>query len=155
MTSIGCRCTRCEPFSRALLIARRLLPVLSYWSSFFSFVSVADVQIVRLQRTSGPKKRISGGYCCGVPPLPIPNREVKPARADGTAPQCGRVGRRLLQGFSPSSDSRAGTGEGENSFGVYEGVNLSGAGMCRILLGGFLIVELAYICMRCDEFCGQ
>jgi len=22
---------------------------------------------------------------CGVPPLPIPNREVKPARADGTA----------------------------------------------------------------------
>ena len=26
-----------------------------------------------------------GGYCCGAPPLPIPNREVKPARADGTA----------------------------------------------------------------------
>ena len=80
------------------------------------FVSVADVQIVSVQRTSGPKKRISGGYCCGVPPLPIPNREVKPARADGTAPQCGRVGRRLLQGFSPSSDSRAGTGEGRTLF---------------------------------------
>ena len=30
-------------------------------------------------------------------PLPIPNREVKPGRADGTAPQCGRVGRRLLE----------------------------------------------------------
>ena len=28
---------------------------------------------------------ISGGYSGGVPPLPIPNREVKPARADGTA----------------------------------------------------------------------
>ena len=38
----------------------------------------------------------SGGYSGGVPPLPIPNREVKPARADGTAMQCGRVGRRLL-----------------------------------------------------------
>ena len=39
---------------------------------------------------------ISGGYCGGVPPLPIPNREVKPTCADGTAMQCGRVGRRLL-----------------------------------------------------------
>ena len=28
---------------------------------------------------------ISGGYSVGVPPLPIPNREVKPDRADGTA----------------------------------------------------------------------
>ena len=39
---------------------------------------------------------ISGGYCGGVPPLPIPNREVKPACADGTAMQCGRVGGRHL-----------------------------------------------------------
>ncbi len=38
-----------------------------------------------------------GGFSLGVPPLPIPNREVKPERADGTAPQCGRVGRRLLE----------------------------------------------------------
>ena len=30
-------------------------------------------------------ERYSGGYSDGVPPLPIPNREVKPARADGTA----------------------------------------------------------------------
>ena len=30
------------------------------------------------------------------PPLPIPNREVKPTRADGTAVKCGRVGRRRL-----------------------------------------------------------
>ena len=29
--------------------------------------------------------RHSGGYSVGVPPLPIPNREVKPDRADGTA----------------------------------------------------------------------
>ena len=39
---------------------------------------------------------LSGGYCGGVPPLPIPNREVKPTYADGTAMQCGRVGSRLL-----------------------------------------------------------
>ena len=54
---------------------------------------------------------IFGGYGGGVPPLPIPNREVKPARADGTAP-CGRVGRRLfsfIDGFSsaiPEGDRR-------------------------------------------------
>ena len=45
--------------------------------------------------TSQPRQ-ISGGYCVGVPPLPIPNREVKPDCADGTAMQCGRVGGRLL-----------------------------------------------------------
>ena len=28
---------------------------------------------------------ILGDYCVGVPPLPIPNREVKPDSADGTA----------------------------------------------------------------------
>ena len=35
-----------------------------------------------------------GGNGGGVPPLPIPNREVKPAIADGTARKGGRVGRR-------------------------------------------------------------
>ena len=40
-------------------------------------------------------KDINGGYCGGVPPLPIPNREVKPAYVDGTARKCGRVGSRL------------------------------------------------------------
>ena len=30
-------------------------------------------------------KRYSGGYSTVVPPLPIPNREVKHSRADGTA----------------------------------------------------------------------
>ena len=45
-------------------------------------------------------KRYFGGYNVGDPPLPIPNREVKPNRADGTA-YSGRVGscqfwRRLL-----------------------------------------------------------
>ena len=40
---------------------------------------------------------LSGGYCGEVPPLPIPNREVKPVHADGTAVTCGRVGSRLLR----------------------------------------------------------
>ena len=39
---------------------------------------------------------LSGGYYGEVPPLPIPNREVKLTCADGTAMQCGRVGSRLL-----------------------------------------------------------
>ena len=49
-----------------------------------------------------PQKTL-GGYCGGVPPLPIPNREVKPACADGTAMQCGRVGGCLL--YLRSSES--------------------------------------------------
>ena len=32
-----------------------------------------------------PRRRDEGGNGGGVPPLPIPNREVKPACADGTA----------------------------------------------------------------------
>mgnify|MGYP006918039473 CR=1 FL=1 len=66
---------------------------------------------------------MSGGYCGGVPPLPIPNREVKPACADGTAMQCGRVGgrllshtgepRRLVLRGSPFFVWRDGGGEGE------------------------------------------
>ena len=38
------------------------------------------------------KMKQNGGYCGGVTPLPIPNREVKPAYADGTAKKCGRAG---------------------------------------------------------------
>ena len=45
---------------------------------------------------------LSGGYCGEVPPLPIPNREVKLTCADGTAMQCGRVGSRLLSNSEAS-----------------------------------------------------
>src|SRR3954464_1813961 len=39
-------------------------------------------------------RTFSGGFIGGVPPVPIPNTEVKPSRADGTARfPCGRVGR--------------------------------------------------------------
>ena len=57
------------------------------------------VIVAEMQRNAGlpdVRNRILGGYCGGVPPLPIPNREVKPTSADGTAMQCGRVGNRLL-----------------------------------------------------------
>ena len=53
----------------------------------------AFAKVCHLIRPSGEKlplkgdggSVISGGYSGRVPPLPIPNREVKPARADGTA----------------------------------------------------------------------
>ena len=55
------------------------------------FSSLSCFACVQIRHTP-----LSGGYCGGVPPLPIPNREVKPTCADGTAMQCGRVGSRLL-----------------------------------------------------------
>ena len=39
--------------------------------------------------------RYSGGYIGGVPPVPIPNTEVKPSRADGTARETARESRTL------------------------------------------------------------
>ena len=58
-----------------------------YWGSLLG-IQFACVQIRHTP--------LSGGYCGEVPPLPIPNREVKLTCADGTAMQCGRVGSRLL-----------------------------------------------------------
>ena len=55
--------------------------------------SLLDKQFACVQIRHNP---LSGGYCGEVPPLPIPNREVKLTCADGTAMQCGRVGSRLL-----------------------------------------------------------
>ena len=43
-------------------------------------------------------ERNSGGYSVGVPPLPIPNREVKPDRADGTAKVGEKVAAVLCEG---------------------------------------------------------
>ena len=59
-------------------------------------MSTSQQSTRQLKQTCELKKDTSGGYCGGVPPLPIPNREVKPTCADGTAMQCGRVGSRLL-----------------------------------------------------------
>ena len=100
--------------SRALLIARKLpawfrasrralcappvVPCVQSWPR-------DAAPVLRLWRWpfSGVKA-YPGGHCAGVPPLPIPNREVKPGCADGTAPQCGRVGgRRLYADEAPPS----------------------------------------------------
>ena len=58
----------------------------------FSFI-ISNFSLL-ITHFSFERSDLSGGYCGGVPPLPIPNREVKPACADGTAMQCGRVGGR-------------------------------------------------------------
>ena len=55
------------------------------------FSSLSCFACVQIRHTP-----LSGGYCGEVPPLPIPNREVKLTCTDGTAMQCGRVGSRLL-----------------------------------------------------------
>ena len=62
------------------------------------FSSLSCFACVQIRHTP-----LSGGYCGEVPPLPIPNREVKLTCADGTAMQCGRVGSRLLS-ISEASD---------------------------------------------------
>ena len=59
-------------------------------------LSTSQQSTRQLKQTCELINETSGGYCGGVPPLPIPNREVKPTCADGTAMQCGRVGSRLL-----------------------------------------------------------
>ena len=74
----GSACLRwCQP----LTVASRCPPSLCMWDT---------------RSPDGNQRYIPGGYCGGVPPLPIPNREVKLTCADGTAMQCGRVGSRRL-----------------------------------------------------------
>ena len=43
--------------------------------------------MMQMSLFSGQVQPYSGGYSTRVPPLPIPNREVKPCHADGTASQ--------------------------------------------------------------------
>ena len=67
----------------------------------FKSVGEEEISLIKLERFIERFKCVSkssclrhyGGYSVGVPPLPIPNREVKPVRADGTA-YSGRVGSR-------------------------------------------------------------
>ena len=52
------------------------------------------IPAVALCSFEGPGSRlglsqVSGGYCEGETPLPIPNRAVKPLSADGTVPDGG------------------------------------------------------------------
>ena len=111
-TLIGCRCKHSDVFSRAVLIARELFfsppwtqgsvlqrRVLSDTSKFYSKrerLCKATLKKYTIFCTSsqGSNTDIKAIDSVGVPPLPIPNREVKPNSADGTANVCGRVGHR-------------------------------------------------------------
>ena len=61
-------------------------PKLSRAGVFFLcvFVKIMFHQCVKNIKVVADYKDL-GGYSDGVPPLPIPNREVKPVSADGTA----------------------------------------------------------------------
>ena len=51
--------------------------------------------VVRVQRRPIKKFTLCGGYGLGVPPVPIPNTEVKPFSADGTWLDTARESRTL------------------------------------------------------------
>ena len=91
---IGYRCKDRDIFSRVVLITRK-----AFLIYYLIFERCQDlVELVPLKKNQ-LKQRSLGGYSSEVPPLPIPNREVKLTHADGTAYLGGRVGSRL---FKPS-----------------------------------------------------
>ena len=83
---IGYRCKYSNVFSQVVLIGREAYPfkflntdlIFSYrlTLSFFHFIFADNCSALVLN---------FGGFSLGVTPLPIPNREVKPQHADGTA----------------------------------------------------------------------
>ena len=76
-TSIGGRCKACKGFSRPVLISREAWPVL-----LRRFIRLPSVSLFGCHPDWG-------GHSGGDTPLPIPNREVKPSCADGTARDTG------------------------------------------------------------------
>ena len=113
MTLIGCRCNYSNVFSRAVLIARALffspdlyvlcdikaqIYTFSIYSITVSVIVVNDWNVITLKELFFVQglwlSNIKAIDSVGDPPLPIPNREVKPNSADGTAFSCGRVGHR-------------------------------------------------------------
>ena len=101
---IGRMCTVGDGLSRPVLIARKT----------FSNSRKRIAREEQTKRVCCSRRyyylRISqdiycGGYSGEDPPLPIPNREVKLTRADGTDPPVGRVGRRRFSKPRASSDA--------------------------------------------------
>ena len=91
---IGYRCKDRDIFSRVVLITRK-----AFLHTISSSVYVKGLVELGPLKKSQVKQRSLGGYSSELPPLPIPNREVKLTHADGTAYLGGRVGSRL---FKPS-----------------------------------------------------
>ena len=83
---IGCRCTSSNIFSRAVLITRTAFLLNLYLiSRSVKFIGSQPInKVARFLAIAKPKQDL-GGYSSEVPPLPIPNREVKLTNADGTA----------------------------------------------------------------------
>ena len=55
-------------------------------AAFLENITIADqLKKCRQRNAFSVQAKDLGGYSVGVPPLPIPNREVKPDSADGTA----------------------------------------------------------------------
>ena len=80
MFSVVWYCMSCSVENTDGYVIRSLLVAIGHL--YLRTVLVLPVQAFFLWCAA---KDTSGGYCGGVPPLPIPNREVKPDRADGTA----------------------------------------------------------------------
>ena len=78
--------------SRALLIARKLPRIESRHCR--AKLLPESSPLVAAWRT---RRKTQGSCCPGAPPLPIPNREAKPGRADGTA-QAGEQGAAAFEG---------------------------------------------------------
>ena len=87
-TLIGSRCTHGNMFSRGVLITYVSLKhfasyVCTYQAGMFKSLDSLSTAAVLLRLSA--RHRFLGDYSAGVPPLPIPNRAVKPRSADGTA----------------------------------------------------------------------
>ena len=83
---IGRMCKFRDGLSRPVLIARET----------FSKRDITHIEVISIRSFLEIFSQViyCRGYSGEEPPLPIPNREVKPGIADGTAPPGGRVGRR-------------------------------------------------------------
>ena len=89
---IGYRCKDRDIFSRVVLITR-----MAFLNTISSSMDVKVLVELGPLKTIQVKQGSLGGYSSEVPPLPIPNREVKLTYADGTAYLGGRVGSRLFK----------------------------------------------------------
>ena len=81
---IGHRCKCSDVFSRVVLISREAY-FLPLWQQMVSRLLIINIVVLRFLKL----KINSGNYSGGATPLPIPNREVKPTSADGTALETG------------------------------------------------------------------
>ena len=67
-------------------VSRSKLPFAGYSVQLFEKIVWDDPPVARAASEGGtPGSKFAGGHRIRVPPVPIPNTEVKPDTADGTA----------------------------------------------------------------------